>query len=58
MEEVEGTDKTFPTRPLEMIVPSHPGGGTDILVRLLAESVEQFLGEKVFQAEEVYKRAF
>jgi tripartite-type tricarboxylate transporter receptor subunit TctC len=44
--EVAGADK-FPTKPLEMIVPSHPGGGTDILARLLVEAVEPFFGQKV-----------
>ena len=45
-EKVAGAEK-FPTRPLEMIVPSHPGGGTDILARLLVESLEPFLEQKV-----------
>ncbi len=45
-ENVAGADK-FPSKPLEMIVPSHPGGGTDVLARLLIESAEPLLGQKV-----------
>lgn len=45
-EKAFGADK-FPSKPLEMIVPSHPGGGTDILARLLIESAEPFLGQKI-----------
>ena len=37
----------FPTRPIEIIVPTPPGGGTDITARLLAELVEPMLGQKV-----------
>ena len=37
----------FPSRPLEMIVVYAPGGGTDIIMRLLAEIVEPILGQKV-----------
>lgn len=37
----------FPTRPIEIIVPTPPGGGTDITARLLAELAEPMLGQKV-----------
>jgi tripartite-type tricarboxylate transporter receptor subunit TctC len=37
----------FPARPVELIVPAAPGGGTDILARILAEAAEPFLGQKV-----------
>ena len=33
----------FPTRPVQMVMPTPPGGGTDILGRKLAEAVEPFL---------------
>lgn len=37
----------FPSRAIEIIVPTPPGGGTDITTRLLAELVEPMLGQKV-----------
>jgi tripartite-type tricarboxylate transporter receptor subunit TctC len=37
----------FPARPIEMIVPTPPGGGVDITGRMLAEAVEPILGVKV-----------
>ena len=37
----------FPSRPIEVILPVPPGGGTDIAVRLLAELLEPMLGQKV-----------
>ena len=37
----------FPSRPLEIVVPTPPGGGTDQVARLLAALVEPLLGQKV-----------
>lgn len=37
----------FPSRPIEMVVPTPAGGGTDITMRLLAELAEPLLGQKV-----------
>lgn len=37
----------FPSRPIEIIVPTPPGGGTDITARLLAELAGPMLGQKV-----------
>jgi tripartite-type tricarboxylate transporter receptor subunit TctC len=37
----------YPEKPIEIIVPSPPGGGTDIAVRLLAELTEPFLKQKL-----------
>ena len=37
----------FPARPIEVIVPTPPGGGVDIVARLLASLVEPALGTKV-----------
>jgi len=37
----------FPARPIEVIVPTPPGGGVDIVTRLLASLVEPALGTKV-----------
>ncbi len=39
--------ESFPTKPLEIIVPTPPGGGTDIAARLLAEVTEPILGQKI-----------
>jgi len=37
----------FPARPIEVIVPTPPGGGVDIVARLLASLIEPALGTKV-----------
>jgi tripartite-type tricarboxylate transporter receptor subunit TctC len=37
----------FPTRPVELIVPAPPGGGTDVVARLLADVMEPSLGQKL-----------
>ena len=37
----------YPEKPIEVIVPSPPGGGTDIAIRLLAELTEPFLKQKM-----------
>jgi tripartite-type tricarboxylate transporter receptor subunit TctC len=37
----------FPSRPIEIIVPTAAGGGTDIAFRMLAEIAEPILGQKV-----------
>lgn len=42
-----GAADPFPTKPIELIVPTPPGGGTDITARLLAEVAEPLLGQKV-----------
>lgn len=38
---------TYPTRAVRLIVPSSPGGGTDISARILAPQLTQFLGQQV-----------
>jgi tripartite-type tricarboxylate transporter receptor subunit TctC len=39
--------QTYPTRAVRLIVPSSPGGGTDISARILAPQLTQFLGQQV-----------
>ena len=41
------SQSTFPSRPISMIVPAPPGGGTDVFARLLGELVEPALKQKV-----------
>ncbi len=40
-------DKKFPTRSIELIVATPPGGGNDISARLLAEVMSPALGQKI-----------
>ena len=37
----------YPSRPVRVIVPSSPGGGTDILTRLLTPQLSERLGQQV-----------
>lgn len=39
---------TYPARPVKIIVPSQPGGGTDIVGRLLAQHLSADLGQSFF----------
>ena len=37
----------YPSRPIEMVIPTAAGGGTDISLRMLAEIAEPLLGQKI-----------
>jgi tripartite-type tricarboxylate transporter receptor subunit TctC len=39
--------ESFPSRPIVLMVPSAPGGPTDTLARILAESMRQTLGQPI-----------
>lgn len=39
--------EAYPTRPIQMILPAPPSGGTDVLGRKMAELLEPILGQKV-----------
>lgn len=42
----------YPTRPINMVVPYSPGGGADLGSRVMAERMEEFLGQRMVS---VYK---
>lgn len=39
--------QTFPTRPIQIIVPLAPGGGTDLLARVIADKLRDKFGQPV-----------
>lgn len=45
--DLASAQEKFPARSIEVIVPTPPGGGTDIVTRILAEAAEPNLGQKV-----------
>src|SRR5688572_25196409 len=42
-----GQTQDYPARPVMMIVPHAPGGGVDIIARVLAERMRETLGQSV-----------
>ena len=42
-----GAADTFPNRPIRLVVPYPPGGGTDIVGRLLGEKLRASLGQPI-----------
>jgi tripartite-type tricarboxylate transporter receptor subunit TctC len=47
LEVTAGAEEKFPTRPVEIIIPTGPGGGADTMVRILSDAIEPFLEQKV-----------
>jgi tripartite-type tricarboxylate transporter receptor subunit TctC len=39
--------QNWPTRPLTMVVPFPPGGGTDVLGRIIGRKLSEILGQQV-----------
>jgi tripartite-type tricarboxylate transporter receptor subunit TctC len=39
--------QTYPTQPIHMVIPFGPGGGSDIVGRILAQSLQEKLGQPV-----------
>lgn len=39
--------QSFPSKPVRLVVPNSPGGGTDILARLLAQKLQDIWGQSV-----------
>ena len=40
-------DSDYPNRPISLIVPQPPGGGTDLVYRLIAREAEKYLGQPI-----------
>ena len=43
----------FPKQPIELVVPTAPGGGLDVAARLLARAAEKYMSQKIFVANRV-----
>ena len=43
----EGMASDYPTRPITLIVPYSPGGGSDVASKIIAQKISEFLGQPV-----------
>ncbi len=41
------SNEAFPTKPVKLVIPYPPGGGTDVLFRLVAQYAEKHLGQTI-----------
>lgn len=44
---VAQAQQNYPVRPIRLVVPSSPGGGTDITARIIAPKIGEYLGQQV-----------
>jgi len=43
-------EKAYPTKPIKLVVPYNPGGGSDISARIFAKYAEEFFGQPIIVA--------